>query len=512
MNATNRVALNTGILYGRMILTVGITLYATRLVLNGLGSIDYGVFNVIAGAVFILSFLNTAMATSTQRYLSFYEGKKDLDMQKNVFNNSLLLHAFLGIAIVLGLEIAGLFLFDGFLNIPANRLAASKIVYHLTSATVFFTILSVPFNASLIAHENMLWVAVTNIVESILKLLIAVALFHIAGDRLVFYGVFTAIISVISFLMYAFYCFRYYDECRISRNIKKDKVLMKELASNAGWNLFGVLGGIGKNQGMAILLNVFFGPVVNASFAIANQVSGQLNFFSGTMLRAINPQIMKSEGDGNRERMVRLSLLACKYCFLLLAVIAIPCIFEMTTILTMWLKNVPLHAVEFCTLILVAFMVNQLTMGLDSAAQATGKIKTFMILVGCAKLLIVPMGYVLLVMGYDIYSVFIAYILLEALGGVFRIYSVNKLIDLSYSHFMKTVILPLILPLTITLFVDYLIVKFFSFSFRILFTISVSSLVMIMTTYIFSFSGYEKETFKKFISKFTKKIKPQKAN
>jgi len=506
MNATNRVALNTGILYGRMILTVGITLYTTRLVLSALGDVDYGIFNLIAGIILMLSFLNNAMATATQRFLSFYQGKNDLVMQKKVFINSLLIHLFIAIFLVIVLEIVGLFFFHGLLNIPLNRLNAASAVYHFMSGTVFFTVLAVPFNGSLIAHENMLWVAVVNIVESLLKLGVAVLLFQVAGDKLISYGLLTALISVATFLLYAGYCFFKYEECKITSPISIDKAMAKDLTSFAGWNLFGALCGIGKTQGLAVLLNVFFGTVVNAAYGISNQVSGQLNFFSGTMLRAINPQIMKSEGDNDRPRMIRLSLVASKFGFLLLAIFAIPCIFEMHAILQFWLKNVPEYAVPFCCLILVAFMVNQITVGLDSAAQATGKIKNYMLLVGSTKLMIIPVAYLLLKLDFSIYSVFYSYIILEGLGGICRVYILNKLVDLSVKEYLTKVLMPLVLPLVITICVDYGIVYLSDSVYRPLFLLPISFFVMAICVYFVGLVDYEKNMINKMVSKITSKF------
>ena len=339
MQAATKVFFNTGVLYLRMLLTVGISLYTTRLVLNALGVDDFGIYNLIAGIITMLSFLNTAMAVSTQRYLSFYQGRKDKGMQKMVFANSFLLHILIGLSVVILLEAIGVFLFDGFLNIPGDRIEVARIIYHFMSLTVFFTIVAVPFSGSLYAHENILWVAIVTIIEVLLKLGIAILLYTINFDKLIFYGFTMAAVSIVSLLLYMIFCMKKYEECSLKVRRFYDKSLMKELSSFAGWNLFGAICGVGRSQGLAVILNLFFGTIVNAAYAIANQISGQLNFFSATMLRALNPQIMKSEGAGDRERMLRLSMSASKFGFFLLAFIAIPCIFEMPSILKFWLIN-----------------------------------------------------------------------------------------------------------------------------------------------------------------------------
>ena len=506
MQSANKVVLNTGILYGRMLVTMGLSLYATRLVLNALGVADYGIFNLIAGLIAMLSFLNTAMATSTQRYLSYHQGKDDMNMQKKVFTNSLVLHIIIGIVIVLGLEFAGLFLFDGFLNIPEARIGTAKTIYHFMSATVFFTVIAVPFTGSLTAHENMLWIAVINVVETVLKLGIALLLFRISNDRLIIYGLLTAGVSVISFILYAVYCFKKYEDCTLE-NIKQiDKPLIKELTSFAGWNLFGSLCSLGRSQGLAVLLNLFFGTIVNAAYGVANQVAAQLNFFSLTMLRALNPQIMKSEGANDRERMLRLSMIASKFCFFLLAFIAIPCIFEMPAILKVWLKNVPDYTVIFCSLILTSTLINQLTIGLQSAAQATGKIKVYQAVVGGTLLLNLPVAYILLKSGYPAYTVLISYACTEAVACSLRLLFLKKLAELSIKTYLSRVILREFIPVAVIVLTGFLVTKTFHFHFRFLFTMAVSGIVFAVSIYFTGLCKDEKEILARLMSKIAGKL------
>jgi O-antigen/teichoic acid export membrane protein len=510
MNSTDRIAFNTSILYGRMIITMGITLFSTRLLLNVLGEVDYGIFNLIAGIILMLSFLNNAMATSTQRYLSYYQGKNDIILQKKIFINSLVIHIYIAILLIIVLELAGVFFFNGVLKITVNRMDSSKVVYHFISGSVFFSVLSVPFNASLIAHENMLWVAIINIMESVLKFGATLLLYYSEYDKLILYGKLTFVISGVSFLFYACYCLIKYEECNVRPPFNIDKSITKDLTSFAGWNLFGALSGIGKTQGVAILLNVFFGAKVNAAYGISNQVSGQLNFFSGTMLRAINPQIMKSEGENDRPRMIKLSLIASKFGFLLLAIFAIPCIFEMDAILKYWLKNVPEYAANFCSLILIAFMVNQITVGLDSAAQATGKIKKYMLLVGSTKLMIIPVAFILLKLDFSIYSVFCSYIILEGLGGICRIYILNKLVNLSLNEFVSKVVIPVSFPLIFAICIDYGILQFTDSIYRPLFLLPISFFVMAICIYIFGLEVYEKKIVKNMVKKVVFKFSSKK--
>jgi O-antigen/teichoic acid export membrane protein len=507
MQAASKVVLNTSILYLRMLLTVGITLYTTRLVLDALGATDYGIYNLIAGIVAMLSFLNTAMATSTQRYLSYHQGTGDVPMQVKIFTNSLAIHVGIGVIVVAGLEIAGFLLLDDFLKIPDSRIDAAKTVYHYMSATVFFTIVSVPFVGSLTAHENMLWVAFVNIVETLCKLGVALLLFTANSDKLVFYGYLTASISIVSLLMYAVFCVKKYPECRISQFTMPEKTIVRELTSFAGWNLFGSLCSVGRSQGLAILLNLFFGALVNTAYGIANQISAQLTFLSATMLRALNPQIMKSEGANDRERMLRLSMTASKFGFFLLAIISIPAIFEMEELLQLWLKNTPRYTVVFCKLILVAALVNQLTIGLQSALQAIGKITQYQFIVGSLILMNLPIAWLLLRSGFPAYYALCSYIVVEFMACVLRLYFANTIGGLSIRAFMERVVLKELLPTTLAILACFLVVITVHNSYRFLFTFSVSCLSYIIGIYFAGLCEDEKNMIQSIIKKLFSKLR-----
>lgn len=508
MRAADRVVINTSILYVRMLITVGISLYSTRLVLEVLGSIDYGINNLIAGVVAMLSFLNVAMATSTQRYLSFYRGKGDPKMQLTVFNNSLTLHIIIGIFMVIALELIGISLFD-FLNIPVNRIDAAKVIYHYMSVTVFFSIAGVPFTASLIGNENMLWLASGNVFETVMKLAIALALPMLAGDKLVLYGACIAAITAFIFVANLVFCYKNYQECSFKGVKKIDTKLIKELTSYAGWNLFGSLCGLARSQGLAVLLNLFFGATINAAFAIANQVGNQLKFFSVSMLRVVNPQIMMSEGANDRKKMLRLAMTASKFSFFLLAFIAIPCMFEMQPILKFWLKNVPENATMFSILILLGALVNQLTIGLQSAAQATGKIKAYQAVVGTTLILNLPVAYVLLKFGYDPRSAIISYVVIEAIACTLRIFFLKKLANLSIKEFVNRVFVREIFPVIMICLTSFLITLYVEHAYRFLISITISAIVFFVTVYFTGLCRDEKEIIDRMVQKIVTKILSQ---
>ncbi|PWG78727.1 oligosaccharide flippase family protein [Pararcticibacter amylolyticus] len=502
MKAANRIAVNTGISYARMLITMVISLYSTRIVLNSLGSLDYGIFNLIAGIIAMLSFLNTAMATSTQRYLSYYQGKSNMFMQKKVFTNSLIIHIIIGLLLVVILEILGWAIL-GFLNIPDNRMAAAQVVYHYMTVTVFFTVVAVPFNGLLIAHENMIWVAVVNIIETILKLLIAILLTYTSIDKLMLFGGLTALLSVVSLILYASYCFFKYEDCTISGITRIDKKLSKELTSFAGWNLFGSICGLGKTQGIAVLLNIFLGAVVNAAYGIANQVSSQLTFFSVTLLRAVNPQIMRSEGASDRNRMLRLSMVVSKFSFFLMVFFTVPVIFEMKAILTFWLKNVPEYTEAFCNLVLISILLNQLTIGLQSAVQAIGEIKMYQVVVGGVQLLNLPVAYILLYFGYSPQMVLLIGSVIEILACGLRLLFLKRIAGLSLQEYTQRVFLKEIVPVCVIVLTSYLISHTIELGFRFIFNGVISCFVFSVSIYFFGLCEDEKAL----IDSFYKRIR-----
>jgi O-antigen/teichoic acid export membrane protein len=452
MKSAERVIKNTGFLYGKMVITIFISLYSTRLILNALGAVDYGIFSLVGGVISMLSFINGAMIIATQRYLAISLGAGDMQKLKSVFSSSVILHLIIGFAIVILLEIAGFFLFDGGLKIPADRIATAKIIFHFMVISTFFTINAVPYDASINTHENMLFDALSGILESVIKLGIAIWLIYSDFDKLILFGLLTALLTILIRIIKSVYCYRKYEECRVRLFSHIEIGLLKEMVMFAGWSLFGLFVSVLRNQGMAILLNLFYGIVVNAAYGIANQVNSNITAFSSNMIRAIIPQIMKSEGSGDRERMLRLSVLACKMSFFLLAFFAIPIIVEMPFILNLWLKKVPENTVIFCQLILLWGLLQQITVGLMVAITSVGDIKAYQIVVGAFQLFNLPLAYLLIKIGLPAYYVFVSSIFLEFIAGGLKIWFAHKIAGLNVKDFLvKTLIYSFLTVIIVTL-------------------------------------------------------------
>ena len=457
MKAAKRVIRNTGILYVRMVVTILISLYSTRLILSALGAVDYGIFTLVAGVISMLMFINGAMIIATQRFLSISMGANDTDRMKAVFSNSVILHLIIGLFIAALLEIGGLFLFNGALKIPIERIGTAKIIYHFMVISTFFTINAVPYDATINSHENMLFDAIAGIIDACIKLLIALFLIKTSSDKLIMYGLLMASETILIRIVKSTYCYNKYEECRVKVKSHYNLVLLKEMVSFAGWNLFGLFCSVLKNQGLAVLLNLFYGIVVNAAYGIANQVNSNIRAFSANMIRAIMPQITKSEGSGDRKRMLRLSVFACKMSFFLFAFFSIPIIIEMPFVLKIWLKTVPENSIIFCQLILVLTMIYQLSIGTMTAVTSVGNIKAFQIAVGAAEIFHLPLAFLLIKLGLPAYSVFIGSIFMELTVSGVRVWFAHKIAGLDIRDYTLNTWTRSMVAAFLTALVGYLI-------------------------------------------------------
>lgn len=436
MNTSVRVLFNTISLYGKMIITTIISLYLTRIVLNYLGASDFGLYNLIGGVISLLSFVNSALMVSTQRYLSVAMGENNIPKIKEIVSSSILIHIALAIFLIIVFELCCNLLFNGFLNIEPNRLHAAKIVYQIMIVSMVFTVLGVPYNALINAKEDLWIFSVIEILCAILKLGIIVIFYYSKSDALIVYTLWISAVTIINFLFKYLWCILKYKDCKnISILRRKNIPLIKEMVEYSGWNAFGALAIIGRNQGVAILLNIFWGTAINAVYGIANQVNSQLVYFSTMMTASVTPQIMKSYGEGNNSRLLDLSVFTCKLSFFLSAVFAIPLLLELPFILEIWLKDVPECTETFCSLIIYVFLIMQFYPGLNRAIQACGKIKLYQVLTSIIILLPIPTGALLGNHGHS-YSVIYLMIIAQAFQLCVTIFFARHLVKLRVVPFI----------------------------------------------------------------------------
>ncbi|MCM1141143.1 MAG: hypothetical protein NC453_21460 [Muribaculum sp.] len=424
-------------LYGKMVITTIITLYLTRVVLLYLGENDFGIYSLIGGIIALLSFVNSALMVSTQRYLSVAIGEKSKEKLETIFSLSVLIHIGLAIFLIGIFELCATFLFNGFLNMAPQRIGAAKIVYQLMIASTIFTVVGVPYNAIINAKEDLWFFSIVETICTVLKLGILIIFHFSKSDALINYTLWMVVVTIVNFIIKYVWCKSKYSECRkIKYTISGNTRFLRELLSFSGWNAFGTLALVGRNQGVAIILNHFWGTAINAVYGIANQVNSQLIYFSTIMTTSMTPQIMKSYGEGNHRRMLDLSVLTCKIAFFMSAVFAIPLIIEMQFVLKEWLKIVPEYTDIFCTLIIYIFLVMQLSPGLDRLIQACGRIRFYQVSKSIVLLLPIPAGAALGSCGLDNQMILYAMIASQCIQLIISIIVSYKLAGLNVSQFI----------------------------------------------------------------------------
>lgn len=449
-----RLAKNTMFLYFRMIFIMAVTLYTSRVVLRVLGVEDFGIFNVVAGVVAMFGFLNSSMSATTQRFISFSLGKGDANLNK-VFSTCVLTHALIALGVLVLVESVGLWFLYNKMIIPDVRMDAAFWVFQFSALSTVVTVMSIPFNADIIAHEKMSAFAYISIVEVCLKLLIVFLLDVGNIDKLVLYGFLLLLVQCGIFLTYMGYCLRHFKESRF--RFVYEKKLFSEVFSFAGWNLWGYLASILYTQGLNILLNVFFGPVVNAARGLANQVDGAIRLFASNFQMAINPQIVKTYAAKDLESMHRLVFRSSKFSFFLLLALSLPVMIEAPVILRLWLSTVPDWTASFLRLMLVVVIVDSVANPLMTSAAATGRIKLYQSVLGGIQLLIVPVAYVVLRMGGEPNSVFVVHICICLIAFAVRLFIVRGMIGLSIKKYLMEVcvksgvvtVVATVLPLTL---------------------------------------------------------------
>lgn len=493
MEASQRIIVNTLAQYCKSIINICLSLYSTRLVLAALDISDYGIYSVVAGVVGVLGYLTNSLVITTQRFLSFYHGIGDIKQVKRLFANSLLIHLVLGLLLCLLLFMLENYLVNHFLNLPAERLHAAEMVYSVMVLMLLVTVVTSPFKALLIARENIIYISVVEIIDGVLKLLLALSLAIIGFDKLVFYAIGMLFVLSLNLVAYIVYVFIKYEESHIGTSLTiLDKKSTTQLLGFAGWTTYGMVAGMCQTQGLAIVLNKFFGTAINAAFGIGNQVNGAVRFVSTSILNAMNPQIMKAEGCHERQKMLSLAGKESKFSAALMMIISIPVMIELPSILTFWLKVVPPYTTTFCRALMIAFIVDQITLGLHAANQATGKLKNYSLLTYTPKMMLVPIAWVAFKVGGDIRLMMGIYIFMELSVSISRLPFMKYSAGLDVTNFIKTSFVPLI-PLAIAVTTASVIcTKCFTFHFRFLLTTTVAVIIGMTSLFTFSLSKEER--------------------
>lgn len=436
-----RIAKNTIFLYIRMMVVMLVSLFTSRVILNTLGATDYGIYNVVGGIVTIVSFLNSALGASTSRFLTFALGEKNIQKQKSTFGACLNLHIGIALLVLILGETVGLWFFYEKMVIPDERMVAAFWVYQFSILTTMVSFTQVPYNASLIAHEEMSIYAYVGLYEAISRLIIAYLITISPIDKLVFYGLLLLINTIVVQLFYRWYAVKHFEECRFS--LVKDKVLYKRLLSYGGWDLFGNLALVCQGEGVNLLLNVFFGPVVNAARAIAFQIQGAVTQFVSNFMTAVRPQVIKNYAEGNVDKMYTMTFYAAKFSYILMLALVVPIIYEIRFILGIWLGDaVPDETALFAVIVLMTYTWRTFHIAALMPYHAIGKIKTGNVTIGSLMIATLPIGYVLFKCGCPAYSVFLAIFAVEIVG-MFAIYwLIHRYEYFPYKYVFTKILMP----------------------------------------------------------------------
>lgn len=436
---TRRIAKNTLMLYGRMLFSMVVSLYTSRVVLNALGVEDYGIYNVVGGFVTMFSLISNSLSSAVSRFLTFELGRGDMERLKAIFSTSVLIHIALAAVIFILAETVGVWFLNTQMTIPAERLTAANWVFQASVVSFMFALFSVPYNASIVAHEHLSIFAYFSILDVVLRLAIVLFIAYVPfnADKLIVYSLLLLAASVFSRQIYWLYCRRHFTECCVKW--KFNRQYWKQMSSFAGWNFIGSTAGLLKDQGVNILLNLYLGPVVNAARGIAMAVNSAVSSFAGNFMTALNPQITKSYASDDKEYMFSLVERGARFSFYILLLLTLPIFFETEFILTIWLKQYPEHTVNFVRLVLVLTMCDAISNTLITLQSATGRIRNYQIAVGGTMMLNLPFSYLCLELGYAPEATLLVAIAVSICCLVLRLMFLRKTAGMPILSFIKGV-------------------------------------------------------------------------
>lgn len=496
-----RILKNTIYLYLRQIVIMALSFFSTRIVLDKLGASDYGVNNVVAGFVSMFTLLNSILQTGTRRFLALNLGKDDKDLQKRTFSTAFVIHLLIAGVVVLLLESFGIWFVNTQLNIDSDRMIAANWIFQFSIVSVFLNITQTPFTAAVTAHEKFNIYAYMSILDVILKIVVLFLLVYIPFDKLVVYGFLTMITSVISCSVYRTYCVRQFDECAFS--LKVDNPLSKEMLSFSGWSTLGHFIVVLNNQGMSILLNIFFNTIVNAARGLASTVVFTIQQFVGGFILAAEPQLVKYYGAGDMKNFHRLIFNVSQYSLFLLAIFAVPVVMEIDYVLCLWLTEVPKYTAIFIKISVITSVINYSNQMVDKALVAVGRMKEVAIFSTPIYLIHVPLAYIALKIGWNPTAVYYIAMVPGILAMFMNIVILHKSTAFPASQYIMQVFVKNVLLIAIAFIPPFFIQKQMEFGLvRFLIVCSVSVISTIVVLWIL---GLNKDTREMILRKILKK-------
>ena len=460
MNNKTRIIVNTLAQNVRSIVNIILSLYSTRIVMDALGVSDYGIYMLVAGVVSLLNFFTNSLTLTTQRHISYCHGAGRKDEARIYFANSYLLLLIIGIVLsAIFVSLTSLIFEGGYLKVEASRMQEAQYVYVIVICSVLFSLMASPFKALLISHENIIYISIIEILDGILKLSAVFLLYYISDYRLMTYALIIMVVMLFNLLAFMIYCQRNYTESCLIPSIRQwNTEVQKKIIGFATWSLYGMGCIVLRTQGISVLINnIFKGTVLNSSYGIATQVLGSVNFFSAAIHNSIKPQIIRAEGAGEHMRAVRLSETASKYGFLILALVVVPIIAELPAILGIWLKEVPPFCVAFCSIILIAALTDQLSLGMTLIVSASGRIRNFSLLTFTLKTLVLPAMYLGVKGGLNIGEAFIFFWIFELLSSIVAIGYICHVTEASLRSYLQNVVMRILPPLLLMIATTYVV-------------------------------------------------------
>lgn len=488
---SRRLAKNTLLLYVRTIFVMVVSLFTSRVILQALGVDDYGTYNVIGGVVAMFSVLTGALSNAISRFITFELGKGDKEKLIKIFSTSINIQLFFSLVIILLGETIGLWFLNAKMNIPVERMYAANWVYQCSLLTFVVNLLSVPYNAAIIAHEKMSAFAYVSILEVCLKLAIVYMLFISPWDKLITYSILLVIVSVIIRFTYSLYCSRHFEETKY--HIVHDKAVVKEMAGFAGWNFLSNAAYLFNTQGVNILINLFFGVGVNAARGVATQVETAIMKFVTDFTTAINPQITKSYAQGDMQSVYRLVCTGAKITFYLLFLLSLPVIMETDYILQIWLKTVPEHTAAFIRLSILGTMIDRLLFTGYTACMATGNIKRYVKWITSVGCLVFPIAYIVFKLGAPVESVYIVFACVYICVDIARLWIMKGLLDFPVGNFIKEVVFKVVVVSGLSIILPLIVVVTMPTGFvRLLVSTAACLSVTSLAVYTFGLSASER--------------------
>ena len=499
-----QIVRNSVFLYLRQILIMLVGLIAVRVTLRTLGAEDYGVYNVVAGSVTLFSFLVGAVGVGAQRFFSFYIGKGDKEQLTKVFTNTFTIYLALAFTVLVFTEGIGMYLLNNKLIIPDSRIAAARIVFQLSCISLFFNIMQAPFIALVVAHENMKIFAQLGIYDAVAKLLLVFLLIVIPGDKLVVYAALSLVVVLSCSIFYQKFCCHHYEECKLK--IAWERRLSKEILSYNGWNLWGQFASVMKNQGLSIMLNTFYGPVVNAAVQVASQVRGLCVTLSNNFTAAVNPQIIKSYSANDNDRLFRLAFGSAKLNFILMLLLILPMTFHVDYLLHLWLGEIPDWTIIICRLMLIDSLAEVASAPFATINQATGKIGLYQFVLGLIGLMNLPFAYIALYYNASPSLVFVIGIIIQVIIAVIRVLFVNRVKKNTLWQVLMTVYFPCTVVLFVSYLGSYLTIQPAEGMISLCFYSVVQMLFVLMLSFVLVFNKEERAMIKNILaSKFNRK-------